>query len=259
MGLHPPSARVRRQPLRFAPPDAAARAATSKLTRMLGTVSIVIPVRDDATPLERLLSSLRALEGPRAQIVVVDGGSSDRTKDVAAKFADVVIESAPGRGRQLRAGVDAAGGQMIWLLHADAEVDVASWRALLSSMRRAASWGRFDVHLTSDGFWFRVIERMMNARSRLTGICTGDQGIFVTRALLAQVGGVPDQPLMEDIELSKRLKRIVRPTCLVTSLGASARRWEANGVWRTVLQMWSMRIRYFFGESPESLARRYYG
>jgi rSAM/selenodomain-associated transferase 2 len=222
-------------------------------------ISIVVPVRNDGVALARLLDVLRGFDGDRAEIIVVDGASIDDTIAIASRQADVVLSTAPGRGRQLRAGISHASADLIWMLHADTVVSIEAWNALCAAERRGAQWGRFDVALASGGSWYRVLETAMNVRSRITGICTGDQGIFVRRTLLERIGGMPDQPLMEDIELSKRLKRIARPHCISIRLGASARRWEQHGMWRTVVFMWLLRMRYFLGESPESLARRYYG
>jgi len=231
---------------------------------MLGAVSapvsIVVPVRNEAAGLARLLASLRALVrvGDVVEIVVVDGESADGTAAIAAEWADVVIRCDPGRGGQLRAGAERSSGRTIWMLHADAEVSREVWATLIDAAHRSLPWGRFDVRLTSQGWPFRVIETAMNWRSRLTGICTGDQGIFVRRDVLERAGGIPAQRLMEDVELCRRLKRLARPVGLRPRIGASARRWQVRGVLRTVVTMWELRLCYFFGASPDALADRYY-
>ena len=222
----------------------------------LDGVTAVVPVLDDAEHLARLLSQLASWPG--LEVVVVDGGSRDDPFAVCRRFGARCLASAPGRGGQLRRGVDAAGGEWLWLLHADAEVTADLADALAQAMR-SASWGRFDVRLTGASPLLRTIAFLMNWRSGVTGICTGDHGIFVSRALLDTVGGVPDQPLLEDIELSKRLRRRARPFRVRARLGSSGRRWERAGVLRTVVFMWWLRLRYFLGARPVDLYRRYYG
>ncbi len=219
-------------------------------------ITAVIPVLDDAERLARLLKALEHWEG--LEIVVVDGGSYDDPQAVCRRFGARCLASARGRGGQLRLGAAAARGDWLWFLHADAEVTPELATPLVEAVGNAG-WGRFDVRLSGTSPMLRVVAFLMNWRSRLTGICTGDQGIFVSRELLEAVGGVPDQPLMEDIELSRRLRRHARPRRVAARLGSSGRRWEEAGVWRTVFSMWWLRLRYFFGARPEDLYRRYYG
>ena len=222
----------------------------------LAGVTAVIPVLDDAPSLASLLEALSGWE--ELKIVVVDGGSRDDPEAVCRRFGVPCFRTTRSRGGQLRHGVAGTSGDWVWFLHADAEVtrDLA---AALAEATRSASWGRFDVRLSGAAPLLRVVGFLMNWRSRLTGICTGDQGIFVSRALLDAVGGVPDQPLLEDIELSKRLRRHARPYRVPVRLGSSARRWERAGILRTVGLMWWLRLRYFFGGEPPELYRRYYG
>ena len=221
-------------------------------------VSAVVPVLNDAAPLAALLEGLAGCHG--LEVIVVDGGSRDDAAGVCRRFGVRCVASRRGRAAQMRAGIAHARGEVIWLLHADAQATAAHVDALLgvAAGRAGNVWGRFDVRLCGSAPALGVVGSLMNERSWLTGICTGDQGIFVGRALLAAVGGVPDQPLMEDIELSKRLRRLARPRRLRVPLGVSARRWERNGIARTVVLMWALRLRYFFGAPPEPLAQRYY-
>ena len=225
-------------------------------TPALEGVAVVIPVLDDAERLARLLDGLR--HWPGLEVVVVDGGSGDDPRSVCRRFGARCLASARGRGGQLRVGVAASQGDWLWLLHADAEVGPELAGPLAMAMR-AAPWGRFDVRLSGTSPMLRVVAFLMNWRSRLTGICTGDQGIFVSRELLNNVGGVPNQPLMEDIELSRRLRRQARPRRVAAPLGSSGRRWETTGIWRTIFSMWWLRLRYFFGARPEDLYGQYYG
>ena len=218
-------------------------------------ITAVVPVLNDARPLATLL---QALAGQGIEVIVVDGGSRDDPARVCRRFSALCLRAGGGRAAQMRVGAARARGRAIWFLHADAGIAAANIAALRQALAEGARWGRFDVQLSGAAFAFRVIGLFMNQRSRLSGICTGDQGIFVSRRLLEAVGGMPDQPLMEDIELSKRLRRLARPRRLRRRIGASSRRWERDGILRTVLLMWSLRLRYSFGAAPEALRRRYY-
>ena len=225
----------------------------------MSSISIVVPVLNDAPALRQLFDDLDAIAPMNAQRIIVDGGSDDGSYEIARSRADVVLQSARGRARQLIAGCGAASCEWIWMVHADARVDRSAWRALEDAVSQdGAAWGRFDVRLDDPRPVFRVIESLMNVRSRWSSICTGDQGIFVRRDLLELIDGIPDQPLMEDIELTKRLRRYARPICLTACIGTSARRWQTRGIVATVLLMWRLRLQYFLGTSPEVLAREYY-
>ena len=218
-------------------------------------VSVVVPTLNDAGPLAKLLGQVAATDG--FEVVVVDGGSQDDPQSVCEGYGVVFASSEPHRARQMRRGAALARGKLIWFLHADASVEPG----VLDALRNAAGsapWGRFDVRLSNPSPVFGMIAWLMNQRSFLTAICTGDQGIFVSRRLLGAVGGMPDQPLMEDIELSKRLRRLAKPRRLRERLVASSRRWEREGVVQTTILMWSIRLRYFFGAPPEELRARYY-
>jgi hypothetical protein len=167
-----------------------------------------------------------------------------------------LLESVRGRGAQLALGAERAGGTWLWMLHADSDPEPACLAHLLLRDDRPG-WGRFSVRLRGRAL-LPVVAWTMNVRSCLTGICTGDQGIFVHRDLLGVVGGMPVQPLMEDIELSRRLKRLGHPVCRAERIATSPRRWLKRGVIRTILGMWWFRLRYWLGADPERLAREYY-
>ena len=223
------------------------------------SISIVVPVRDDVVALATLFDDLDAIADLRAERVVVDGRSSDGSFEFARLRADIALQVGPGRAAQLAAGVAASTGDWVWMLHADTRVSAAAWAALQRAVRRAgATWGRFDVCLDATGWPYRLIATSMNARSRITGICTGDQGLFVSCDALDGIGGVPQQALMEDVELSLRLRRRGPPVCIDVPLVTSARRWQRRGVIPTILLMWRLRLRYFFGASPDALLRIYY-
>ncbi len=220
-------------------------------------ISIVVPTLNEAAGIEAALLALAPLRQRGHEIVVVDGGSSDATAKVAAPGADRVLATARGRARQMNAGAAVATHPVLLFLHADTRLPAGADEAIASALGGGARWGRFDVCIEGRPAMLRVVAWMMNRRSRLTGIATGDQAIFVERTLFEQVGGYPDQPLMEDIELSRRLRAHARPACLRQRVRTSGRRWEQHGVWRTMALMWRLRWRYWRGESAESLARAY--
>jgi rSAM/selenodomain-associated transferase 2 len=221
-------------------------------------VSVVIPVLDDAHALTRLLDDLRLLGSDLLEVIVVDGGSQDESALRAESAGATLVRcSPPSRGAQLQAGARASRGDWIWFLHADSRVRLPALTFIRS--QRAPGWGRFDVHFEPRVAGLGMVAALMNWRSRATGICTGDQGIFVHRQLLERVGGVPEQPLMEDVELSARLCRVARPVCSRVRLTSASRRWARDGVVRTIVRMWQLRLRYWLGAGPEVLARDYYG
>ena len=216
-------------------------------------LSIIVPVLNDAEPLRRLISDLGQGE---MEIVVVDGGSDDDTMSVASG-ADQAVSAPRGRGTQMNAGVDVANGEWLWFVHADTRLPNGAVTALLDRLD-TPGWGFFAVRLDGESKAYRMIERTMSWRSAATGIATGDQGIFVHRELLAAVGGVPRQPLLEDVELCRRLRRLAKPRRVRERVIASSRRWERDGIARTIVLMWWLRFRYFVGVDPETLARQYY-
>jgi rSAM/selenodomain-associated transferase 2 len=221
-------------------------------------LSVVIPCLNEAEQIGATLARLQQARNRGTEIVVVDGGSHDGTVALATKGADAVVSAAQGRARQMNAGAARAGGDVLLFLHADsrppADFDRVVVEALAASARQ---WGRFDVSIVGEHRLLPVIATAMNLRSRLTGVATGDQAIFVTRALFDASGGFPDIPLMEDVAFSASLRRLHRPLCLRDRVSTSGRRWEKHGVLRTVLLMWRLRLAYALGESPHDLARRY--
>ena len=219
-------------------------------------LSIIIPVLNEAAGIVPLLLRMAPLRERGAQLVVVDGGSSDGTVALAGPHADLVIEAGRGRASQMHAGALAAGGDALLFLHADTLLPPHA-DELIAAALRSHAWGRFDVALDGAHPMFRVIAAMMNLRSRLTSIATGDQAIFMRRAFYAQAGGFPQIALMEDIAFSAQARRLARPACLRQRVLTSARRWERNGILRTILLMWRLRLAYFLGADPERLARQY--
>lgn len=193
-----------------------------------------------------------------AEVIVVDGGSSDDSPAIAECFRCIVAESPRGRARQMNSGAALAGGDVMLFLHADTRLPDGAHGLVAEALSDwRCAWGRFDVRIEGAGGTLRLVAWMMNGRSRLTGIATGDQAIFVTRGAFTEVGGFPDQPLMEDVEMSKKLGRISPPACLRARATTSARRWQARGVWRTILLMWKLRFDYWRGVPPSVLADAY--
>jgi len=224
-------------------------------------ISVVIPVRDDRPALQSLLAELAPFRGPGFEVLVVDASanaSECARSSLAALVDDWCVAAAPCRARQMQHGADQARHPLLWFLHADSS-DVTGPATWLQA--NGQGWGRFDVQLDRSSIMLRLVARSMNARSRLSGICTGDQGIYVEQRLLEAVGGWPDQLLMEDIELTARL-RVTQPPRLPARTGVrlttSARRWQRNGVWRTIFQMWWLRLRYACGADPARLHAVYY-
>ena len=237
---------------------------------MAPSLTIVMPVLNEAAGIDAALMALTPLRARGARVVVADGGSSDDTVARARRVEGVKVIQAPrGRAAQMNAGAQAvaaapgglpavgARNAILLFLHADTTLPAAAETALQAACAAGVPWGRFDVSIVGASAWFPLVSTLMNWRSRLSGIATGDQAIFVQAALFRRLGGFADQPLMEDIELSRRLRRIAPPACLTARVATSGRRWESRGVWRTIWLMWRLRWRYWRGAAPEVLARAY--
>ena len=221
-------------------------------------LSIIIPALNEAGAIQATLERLQPLRSRGHEVILVDGGSMDKTIDIARPLVDRIVTGEAGRARQMNAGAAQARGDVFWFLHADTLIPELADQIIDHAIDgRKQAWGRFDVRLSGRDVRLRLIEFMMNRRSRLTGIATGDQGIFVTRALFEKIDGFAEQPLMEDIEISRRLKRHARPLCLKQKLITSSRRWETRGIWRTVFLMWRLRLRYALGGDPRKLEKLY--
>lgn len=223
-------------------------------------LSIIIPALNEADRIVAALAPLQPMRDRGAEVILVDGGSRDATLALASLLVDRTVASEPGRARQMNAGAAIASGETLLFLHADSLLPTAGDRLIAAALAGSPSgWGRFDIAITGRHVMLPVIGWFMNHRSRLTGIATGDQGLFVTRAAFELIGGYPDQPLMEDIEICRRLKKNGPPACLPEQITTSGRRWERHGIWRTIMLMWWLRLRYWMGATPESMHRAYYG
>jgi len=216
-------------------------------------LSIVIPTLNEASHIESLLAQL---SDENVELIVVDGGSDDQTVQRASVHAKLVYSST-GRAVQMNTGAAAANGDWLWFLHADTQLS-QPLNAYVDEITQSSSvWGRFTVRLNDARFIFRVIERLMNARSCFTSVATGDQGLFVDRRLFDELGGYPELPLMEDVALSKRLRKVMPVNCSALSLITSARRWQHRGVLKTIVLMWWLRLAYAVGVSPARLRQWY--
>lgn len=220
-------------------------------------LSIIVPALNETDGIAASLAPLQPLRRQGHEVIVADGGSTDGTPALAAPLADRVIATRRGRALQMNAGANLASGDALLFLHADTRLPENA-PALIARALRQRAWGRFDVRIEGRSPWLSLIGATMNLRSRLTGIATGDQALFVTRAAFDAVGGFPEQPLMEDIELSKRLKRSGPPACLAARVITSGRRWDRHGALRTMLLMWRLRFDYWRGVPASRLVERYY-
>lgn len=221
-------------------------------------LSIIVPVLDEAAGIGAALLRLAPLRSQGAEVVVVDGGSRDGTPALCAGLADGVLAAPRGRALQMNAGAAAARGDALLFLHADTALPDGALARVADALQRSA-WGRFDVHIAGRSPLLAVVAALMNLRSGLTGICTGDQAMFMRREVFDAVGGFPAQPLMEDIELSSRLRSAAgRPARICSArVVTSGRRWDSRGVLRTILLMWRLRLLYRLGTPAETLARMY--
>jgi rSAM/selenodomain-associated transferase 2 len=220
-------------------------------------LSIIMPVLDEAAGIESALAALTPFRERGVELIVADGGSSDDTAARARPLADGVIAATQGRGVQMNAGAAAATGDILLFLHADTRLPKNADRLILDGLASwGRSWGRFDVRFDGGGL-LALVALMMNWRSRLTEITTGDQALFVARTAFERAGGFPAIALMEDVALSAKLKRIGKPLALHACVTTSGRRWRKHGTLRTVLLMWRLRLRYFLGADPAKLARDY--
>ncbi len=220
-------------------------------------ISIVIPALNEEKSIANNLRGLQYLRKLGHEIILSDGGSVDDTLALARPLVDHWIKGSKGRAKQLNAGAKIATGQVLLFLHADTLLPENTESILNNALIQGFHWGRFDVQLSGQQFMFRLIEKMINLRSRISGVATGDQAIFIRKNLFELQEGFPELALMEDIAMSKRLKKMSKPYCSKACVITSSRRWEEHGIWRTIFLMWRLRFAYFIGISPSCLADRY--
>lgn len=222
-------------------------------------LSIIMPCLNEAQQIETSLQTLQALRSHGHEIIVCDAGSTDNTRQLATPLCDTFLQADKGRALQMNAGAAQASGDVLCFLHADTlspqHLDEHIFQALQQSH---SVWGRFNIRLSGQHPAFRLIERLINLRSCFSGVASGDQGIFIYRSVFNRLGGYKTIALMEDIELSKRLRKISKPACIKqVNLLTSSRRWEEHGILYTVLLMWKLRLKYFLGSNPQQLASEY--
>ena len=235
----------------------------------MATVSIIIPVLNEVNNLPLLFDNINRLNPNPQQVILVDGGSNDDSIGIIRSFINKLIpdndrkidwqmtESKAGRALQMNTGAALATSDVLLFLHADTQLPMDAIESVSEAMKRA-EWGRFDVQIASHQPTLRLVSQMINWRSRLSGIATGDQAIFISQSLFEQIGGYPNQALMEDVELCKQLKVIAKPACLKSKVITSARRWQQHGTWRTIILMWHLRFDYWRGVSADNIKARYY-
>jgi len=220
-------------------------------------ISIIIPTFNEAETIGTCLDDLQDYRIQGHEIIVCDGGSSDNTANIARGKCDRFISVTRGRGSQMNTGAAEAHGDILVFLHADTRLPPAADR-LIEMKLRNSEWGFFSIRLDGQRLMFRIIETLMNWRSRLSHITTGDQALFIRRALFNSFNGFQDIEIMEDIAFSKTLKAAgLGPAVITIPVTTSSRRWEKQGIMRTILLMWSMRLAYFLGADPSTLARYY--
>jgi rSAM/selenodomain-associated transferase 2 len=220
---------------------------------LLVKISIIVPVLNESSSIKAMMGHWQKLQASRAELVFVDGGSTDGTVGLLQKGGMSAIPSARGRAVQMNTGAEQASGDILLFLHADTFLPDEA----LGLVEKTSVWGRFDVRIEGEARLFPLISFLINLRSRLSGIATGDQALFMTRDAFDRVGRFPEQPLMEDIEISKRLKRLSRPLCLRVPVRTSGRRWEKRGVWNTIFLMWRLRFAYWRGVPATELVKEY--
>lgn len=222
-------------------------------------IAVIIPVLNEAQQLDELILRVNSLQSNGARVVIVDGGSNDGTIEQLQQTKIELISSEKGRAKQMNKGWRSVQAESYWFLHADCQPPNSALADIQNTLNNRQRWGRFNVSLSGRSPMFRIIEFMMNWRSCLTQVATGDQGIFVEARLLEEIDGIPDIPLMEDIALSKQLRKHSRGACIKSPMIVSSRRWEKSGIVRMTVLMWWLRLRYFLGANPAELYKSYYG
>lgn len=221
-------------------------------------ISVIIPTLNESTNIVTTLKQLQVLRKNGHKVLLADAGSTDDTVKLASPFVDEIIISKKGRAIQMNSAAFKTQSDVLWFLHADTLIPENADTVILNHLKNSRkAWGYFSIRLSGEHFLFRIIERMMNLRSKLSGIATGDQGIFIRQKYFKKLNGFAEIPLMEDIEISTRLKKISPPICLTQKLTTSSRRWEQQGIIKTILLMWRLRLAFFFGASTRKLAKRY--
>jgi rSAM/selenodomain-associated transferase 2 len=238
-------------------PDCGFAGNLARMSSETGRLTIIIPALDEAAIIAAALQALAPLRARGAEVIVVDGGSSDATIALARPLADRVIVGPHNRGAAMNAGASLGSGDAFVFLHADTRLPKDADRLIAAALSYRRCWGRFDLRIAGRHPLLALVAWMINWRSRLTGIASGDQAIFVSRKAFWSLGGFPDLPLMEDIALARKLKRLSRPICIAQPAVTSGRRWDQRGLCRTIVLMWRLRLAYYLGVQPARLALSY--
>ncbi|HYA29496.1 MAG TPA: TIGR04283 family arsenosugar biosynthesis glycosyltransferase [Acidobacteriota bacterium] len=219
-------------------------------------ISVIIPVLNEEKSIAATLEALLAL-APH-EVILVDGGSTDGTRTIAEEYGVKITASERGRARQMNCGAREASGDVLLFLHADTRLPTSAFDDITAALADSLCiGGRFDVELDGDHWMLPIVARMISYRSRVTKVSTGDQALFVRRQVFERIGGFPDIPLMEDIAFCRKLKKFGAVACSLSRVVTSARRWEVNGVWRTIFRMWILKLLYLAGVSPARLKQFY--
>lgn len=222
-------------------------------------LSIIIPTYNESQSIENTLISLMHLIEAGHEVIIVDGGSEDDTVSICKKYTGNVLLASKGRANQMNCGAQKASKDILVFLHADTILpDNAAYQIINALSLSNSKWGHFKVKLNGENRLLRIIEFLMNTRSCFTGIVTGDQTMFIRRTLFEIIHGYKNIPLMEDVEISKSLKKYSMPICMKSSVISSSRRWETKGYLRTIFLMWKLRLLYFLGVSAKKLVKLYY-
>jgi len=223
-------------------------------------ISFILPVLNEAGIVAAQLQGLQVYRQQGHELLLVDGGSKDNTVEIARPLVDVIAVTGPSRSLQMNRGAELASGEILLFLHIDTSLPEAADQAIVAALAQdKLRWGWFDVRLSNPALIYRIIANSMNLRARLSSVCTGDQAMFVEKSLFIEAQGFPSIALMEDVAISKRLRRLARPATVGSKVEAASRRWQQKGVLNTIWLMWWLRLQYFLGVSPERLRRRYYG
>ncbi|MDH5631777.1 MAG: TIGR04283 family arsenosugar biosynthesis glycosyltransferase [Gammaproteobacteria bacterium] len=237
------------------------KAAEDQLARKTPAISIVVPVLNEIRVIKSLVEHLLSHQNNACEIIIVDGGSHDGTLELLGQYVAndniSLVRATAGRANQMNAGARCCRGDVIVFLHADTRLPDDAMKQISRAILQGSEWGRFDVRFKEDRWLLKRVAFMMNLRSCLTGICTGDQAMFVRRDVFVMLDGFAPIMLMEDIEMSARLLGVGAPACIHESATTDARRWLNRGITRTVVQMWWLRWRYWRGAAPQRLAARY--
>ncbi len=220
-------------------------------------ISVIIPMLNESNLLPKLVLSMVQFQNSESEVIFVDGGSQDASVRIVENAGFSVVATAPGRAIQMNAGAANAKGDVLLFLHADTALPANALDLIFRAIEQGGVWGHFDVTILGKSKWLKMISFMMNWRARLTGVATGDQCLFVLRSAFNHIDGFAEIPIMEDVELSKRLKKIYAPVCISERVSTSGRRWETRGIWRTIFLMWRLRWQYWRGVSVDEIAASY--